>query len=124
MDKKSILEMSMGAIMERVDYEMERVIDNIIDPNTKATGKRKITITLELVPSSDRKTVTVQSTAKSTLVATDPVVTGLYITTAPSTGELMAYEMTPQIPGQVDVYGAEQPAPKILKIGGSKAVNE
>lgn len=29
LDKKSILEMSMGAILERVDYEMGKVMDNI-----------------------------------------------------------------------------------------------
>lgn len=40
LDKKSILEMSMGAILERVDYEMGKVMDNILDPNTKATAKR------------------------------------------------------------------------------------
>lgn len=34
LDKKSILEMSMGAILERVDYEMGKVIDNILDPIT------------------------------------------------------------------------------------------
>lgn len=34
LDKKSILEMSMGAILERVDYEMGKVMDNILDPNT------------------------------------------------------------------------------------------
>ena len=33
LDKKSILEMSMGSILERVDYEMGKVIDNILDPN-------------------------------------------------------------------------------------------
>lgn len=32
LDKKSILEMSMGAILERVDYEMGKVMDNILDP--------------------------------------------------------------------------------------------
>ena len=41
LNKKSILEMSMGAILERVDYEMGKVMDNILDPNTKATAKRK-----------------------------------------------------------------------------------
>lgn len=51
LDKKSILEMSMGAILERVDYEMGKVMDNIMDPNTKATAKRKISVTLELIPS-------------------------------------------------------------------------
>lgn len=63
LDKKSILEMSMGAILERVDYEKGKVMDNILDPNTKATAKRKISVTLELIPSADRRTITVQSTA-------------------------------------------------------------
>ena len=74
-DKKSILEMSMGAILERVDYEMGRVLENVLDPNTKATAKRKITVGLELVPSADRKTITVLTTAKAALVPTDPVTT-------------------------------------------------
>lgn len=114
MDKKSILEMSMGAILERVDYEMGRVLDNILDPNTKPTGKRKITISLELVPSADRRTITVLTTAKATLVPTDPVTTSLYITNQPSTGEMVVAEMVPQVPGQTALDGTEQAQPKIL----------
>lgn len=34
MDKASIIEMAMGAIKERIDYEMGRIIDNILDINT------------------------------------------------------------------------------------------
>lgn len=101
LDKKSILEMSMGAILERVDYEMEKVLQNILDPNTKATGKRKITVGLELIPSADRKTITVQTIAKSTLCPTEPITTSLFITTQPKTGEMVVAEMTPQIPGAV-----------------------
>lgn len=115
LDKKSILEMSMGSILERVDYEMGKVIDNILDPNTKATGKRKITVALELIPSADRKTITVQSTAKSSLVPTDPVTTSLFITTQPSTGEMVVAEMVPQVPGQYSMDGAVQENPKVLK---------
>lgn len=33
-DRTSILDMAMGAIKERADYEMARIIDNILDPNT------------------------------------------------------------------------------------------
>lgn len=55
LDKKSILEMSMGAILERVDYEMGKVMDNILDPNTKATAKRKISVTLGPRPVSPRR---------------------------------------------------------------------
>ena len=110
LDKKSILEMSMGAILERVDYEMGKVMDNILDPNTKATAKRKISVTLELIPSADRRTITVQSTAKCSLTPTDPATTN-----APSTGELMVAEMVPQVPGQLALDGEEQDHPKILK---------
>ena len=108
-------EMSMGAILERVDYEMGKVMDNILDPNTKATAKRKISVTLELIPSADRRTITVQSTAKCSLTPTDPVTTSLYITNAPSTGELLVAEMVPQVPGQLALDGEEQDHPKILK---------
>ena len=33
---KGILEMARGAFIERADYEMMRLVENIIDPNTKA----------------------------------------------------------------------------------------
>lgn len=49
-NKKSVLEMAMGAIAEITDYEVERVVANIMDPNTNATAKRKITITLTFAP--------------------------------------------------------------------------
>ena len=114
-DKKSILEMSMGAILERVDYEMGRVLENVLDPNTKATAKRKITVGLELGPSADRKTITVLTTAKAALVPTDPVTTSLFITSAPNTGEMVVAEMVPQVPGQIFMDGDEQGQPKILK---------
>lgn len=120
LDKTSILEMSMGAILERVDYEMEKVLQNVLDPNTKATGKRKITVSLELVPSADRKTITVNTTAKSTLCPTEPITTSLCITTQPSTGEMVVAELMPQIPGQMDFAGDEQPSPKILNLPSAR----
>lgn len=120
LDKTSILEMSMGAILERVDYEMEKVLQNILDPNTKATAKRKIAVTLEIVPSADRTTITVNTVAKSTLCPTEPITTSLCITTQPSTGEMMVAEMVPNIPGQTDIFGGEQPSPKILNLPSSK----
>ena len=114
--RASILEMAMGAIEERVNYEMDRVIANIMDRSTKATGKRKVVVTLELIPDDERKVVTVSASAKSTLVPTNPIMTSLYVGTDPSTGELLVQEMVPQIPGQLSISGAVQPEPKILKL--------
>lgn len=56
-NKKSVLEMAMGAIAEITDYEVERVVANIMDPNTAATAKRKITITLTFAPDDYRQQI-------------------------------------------------------------------
>lgn len=116
MDKKSILDMARGAIKERVDYEMARILDNITDANTRPTTKRKLTLTIVLAPDDDRSNVAIDITAKSTLAATNHVRTSLYLTGDPASGELAAVEMVPQIPGQLDMTGEEQEPPAMLNI--------
>lgn len=109
--RDSIMSMARGAFEERVDYEMDKVIQNILDPNTKATAKRKITLTIELTPDDERRTIGVQVTAKSTLAATNPVATALYVT-SDGNGELVVAEMVPQVPGQMNMDGTQQEAPE------------
>lgn len=116
--RASILEMSNGAILERVDREIGPVIDNILDPNTDPVKKRKLTVTLELKPDSERRTIQVMTTAKSTLVPTTPIVTNLYIAGGLG-GELEVVEMVPQTPGQLSISGTEQESPKLLKFHGA-----
>lgn len=104
--------------MERADYELTRAIDNIADPNTEPTAKRKITVTLTLTPDAERKKIRVSAQAKSTLAPTNPVETSLCVTGGKN-GEAVIAEMTPQIPGQMDMDGAEQSQPKIMKLVNS-----
>ena len=113
--RDSIMRMARGAFEERVDYEMEKVIENILDVNTKATAKRKITLTIELTPDDERQTIHVAVTAKSTLAATNPVTTSLYCT-SDANGELVVAEMVPQVPGQMKLDGSQQEPPKLLKL--------
>lgn len=70
--RDSIMSMARGAFEERVDYEMDKVIQNILDPNTKATAKRKITLTIELTPDDERRTIGVSVTARPTLTQHSP----------------------------------------------------
>ena len=80
---------------------MDKVIQNILDPNTKATAKRKITLTIELTPDDERRTIGVSVTAKSTLAATNP---SPRPSMSPLThGELVVAEMVPQVPGQMNM---------------------
>lgn len=115
MKNKSIIDMAQGAIKERVDYEMAHVLDNIMDPNTRADKRRTLTIQLNFVPDADRRQIGVSVTAKSKLEPTNPVATSLYIT-GDNNGEVQAVEMVPQIPGQQDVYGREQEEPAALRL--------
>lgn len=109
--QKSILQMARGAIQERADYEMSRLLANILDPNTSATAKRKLTLTLELKPDDERQTISVTCTAKSALAPTNPVATMLYVA-----DEENVVEMVPQVPGQTELFGGEQEAPPHLKV--------
>lgn len=113
--RSSLLQMAKGAIQERVDYEVSRVVDNVLDMNTEAKAKRKVVLTIELVPDEDRRVVKVSASAKSTLAPVTPVGTSLVVT-ADGNGEMMLAEIVPQVPGQVSMDGGEQEMPKILKI--------
>ena len=113
--RSSLLQMAKGAIQERVDYEVSRVVDNILDMNTEAKVKRKVVLTIVMVPDDDRQVVKIEASAKSTLAPVVPVGTSLVIT-ADSNGEMMLAEIVPQVPGQISMTGEEQNAPKILKI--------
>ena len=75
----SILQLARGAIMERADYEIAKIIDNILDPNTRASAKRKLQLTIEFLPDDNRQTISVAAVAKSTLCPTNPVATALFV---------------------------------------------
>ena len=109
--KKSILQMARGAIQERADYEITKILENILDPNTSATAARKLTLTLTLKPDDTRQNIAVGVVAKSTLAATNPVTTSLYVA-----DEETIVEMVPQVPGQLDMDGQVESAAPMLKL--------
>lgn len=114
-EKSSLLQMAKGAIQERVDYEVSKVIDNILDVNTDPLAKRKVTLVVEMKPDEDRQVVKITATATSKLAPTNPVGTSLVIT-SDGNGEMMLAEIVPQVPGQMSMSGSEQEQPRILKL--------
>ncbi|SMC38194.1 hypothetical protein [Papillibacter cinnamivorans] len=114
-DRKGILEMARGGFLERADYEMTKIIDNILDPNTRADKKRTLTITLDLIPDADRQTIRVNTVVKSKLEPTNPVATSLYISGGVG-GDMVVSELVPQVPGQTSFSGDVQEAPPLLRL--------
>lgn len=114
--KKSILETCNGAIIERVDYEIAKVLPNILDVNTKATAKREIVVKLALRPYEDRSGFDVEAVSTSKLAPTNPVRTSFCILGDRATGEVQVVENTPQVPGQLHLDGEESEQPVVLNI--------
>jgi len=112
--------MARGAILERVDYEVPRIIENIRDHNTDYKKKRSISLTLTFVTDPSRENIGISCDVKPPKLApTNPVTTNLYITTD-EMGEIAVVELTPQIPGQMDLSGGVQEEPARLRLVGGK----
>lgn len=104
-----------GALLERVNMEIEKVLENIQDLNTDATKKRKVTITLDIEPNDRRELANVVSFVKSTLVPTTAVSASLMI--GHDGRQVIGRELKSAMPGQymVDVDSGE-----IVNDDGSK----
>jgi hypothetical protein len=46
--------LAQGAAVEMFNDELKKVLTNILDPNTKATAKRTLVLTVEIKPDEDR----------------------------------------------------------------------
>lgn len=116
LDKKSILEMDRGAVIELADYGMAKLLDDIMNPNTEAKSPRTLTITVKLTPNEQRTKVDVEYAHKLSFGKMLPLGTTLHAMADRETGEMILVEATPQIPGQMGLDGGEQERPVQLRI--------
>ncbi len=95
------------ALQEKVDKELEKVLENILDLNTEAKATRKVTITLTMSTDDERTVVKTGMEVKSTLAPQKGVATTV-IVGRDDTGKIHANELKSGIPGQtyfeVSVY--------------------
>lgn len=61
-----------GAAMDLFDLELERVMRNIQDENTKPDAVREITLKISMKPNDDRSLVATAVSCKSKLASTKP----------------------------------------------------
>lgn len=114
MKEINIIDAAQGAISERINHELQKVVANINDLNTKAGAKRKITVTLELLPDENRQHIVMQTVIKSSLQPTHPINSSFCLT------EKGLIEMTAQTPGQFSLDGDMEDRPKLIPIKVAK----
>lgn len=103
-----------GALAERFSHALVEAIMNIRDLNTKANKPRKIGITVTLTPEDDREKVSVGFEVKTTLLPRRAVITEMLVG-VDENGEIVAREITKQIPGQIGIDGKET-TPRVARL--------
>ncbi|TIH12774.1 hypothetical protein D0S45_17540 [Marinifilum sp. JC120] len=66
-NRLSIAHLKGGAIIEMGDHMLMELIENVMDPNTKADAVRKLTLELVVKPGKDRAVGSFEIRTKSTL---------------------------------------------------------
>lgn len=90
-----------GAFKEKVNEAISQVAENIQNPNTDATTKRKITITMTLAPNKSRQMVNTQIAVTVKLASTEAIDTQMLMGTDLRTGQVEIREYDGNIPGQM-----------------------
>lgn len=98
----SILDFADGASVERINYELQKILENVVHPNTDDKA-RKLTIEITITPQNDRRTVSLKTVVKKSLRPTSAVQTQMVFQNI--NGEMKSYELTGIPDGQTDLFG-------------------
>lgn len=91
-DKLNIANLAKGALLERADIEIKKVLENISDKNTDWKKSRKVTLTLDFKAMDEsREAIKVDLQAKSSVAPYNPVSTQIFIDKNEN-GEVVAQE--------------------------------
>lgn len=104
MDKIKIASLARGALEERAAEELQKVLENIADPNTDWKKVRKVTIELALKPmDEERDRIALAIKTKSSVQPYKPISTQLFMG-IDGRGNVIAEEYSKgAIPGQVEI---------------------
>jgi hypothetical protein len=95
-----------GALIEAFGLKLQEVLANIQDPNTPATAKREITLTLSLHPKDDRTQIDTAFTCKARLASLIPATSRIFMG-RDDDGNLYALDRDPR---QQNLFNPPKPA--------------
>lgn len=88
-----------GAIQEAVNFGLNEIFENILDPNTEAEKARKLTIIIDIKPDETRQVLKTKITCKPTLVPANSITTQMLL--GREGDKIVANELTKNNPNQV-----------------------
>lgn len=97
-----------GALQEKFDDAMEKVLANMLDPNTPWKNKRKITVDVTFEQNEDRDDTSVDVSVVPKLAAVKPVNTRMAIGKDLKTGKCYAQEYGNNVKGQMSLSDLQE----------------
>lgn len=113
---KQLDELMDGALTERFNMEMERVLGNVFDPNTNPKAKRQIQIVIDIAPNERRDAAEFKVDVKSKIAPPVAIAQTVFLH-QDDNGNVTATEITKEVPGQIDMEGNEQQLPRVVEFG-------
>lgn len=122
----SFLELNNGEVVNKVNYELERVIKNINDINTDPLKPREINIKIKFKANEMRTQIAVEAHVSSKIQNTKKIEATLFNIHEfnKETGEVSSYlqEATPVAPGQLNIWGDVQKAGQKWQVGQTEVI--
>lgn len=103
-----------GAVGERIALEINRVLANIADPNTEASFKRELTLTLVFAPDAERDVIRTKIKAKTKLAPARDIETKL-ILDVDNDGQVIGAELKSGVKNQLMINDAGKVADHVGK---------
>lgn len=113
---KSLSDLMDGSVEERFNAELDKVWQNVYDPNTDPKKARTLTLKVKIIPSERRDSCDFRVNVTSSL-APYADLTQTVMLAIGSDGTIKATERTDQVPGQLDIEGNEAPLPQTIEFG-------
>lgn len=101
MELLNLQRLAGGALQEKVNEAMGRVLNNMQDPNTPWKKQRSISMKITFAQNEDRDDVDVAISVETKLAAVSPITTRMSVGTDLKTGKNFAYEYGKQVKGQM-----------------------
>jgi len=103
MAKVNLEEFAGGALQEKFDMAMGKVLENMQDPNTPWKNKRSITVKITFQQNEDRDDAQVDVSVEPKTAPVAPIATRMAIGKDLKTGETFAQEYGKQLRGQMSL---------------------
>lgn len=113
MELLKLEEFAGGALQEKTNAAMHRVLENMQDPNTPYKVKRGITIKIGFTQNEERNDAMVEMSVETKLAPASPVRTMMSVGRNLENGEVYAEEYGKQIKGQMSLDLNPEPVKEI-----------